>query len=74
LAKAGVRSKGQEIEVDDDETDAEIRKAQPEFGVTPNIFQKEKGRRSLAAKSEGVEPSTEGGKPAAEPATIREND
>ncbi|HEV3236841.1 MAG TPA: flagellar basal body P-ring protein FlgI [Gemmataceae bacterium] len=74
LAKAGVRSKGQEIEVDDDETDAEIRKAQAEFGVTPNIFQKEKGRRSLAAKSEGVEPSTEGGKPAAEPATIREND
>jgi flagellar basal body P-ring protein FlgI len=59
LAKAGIRSKGKEIDLDEDGSDAEIRQAQSEFGITPNIFQKDASRRSPKVKPAAEETASE---------------
>jgi hypothetical protein len=59
LAKAGIRSKGKEIDLDEDGSDAEIRQAQSEFGITPNIFQKDASRRSPRVKPAAEETASE---------------
>ncbi|MFL5244037.1 MAG: flagellar basal body P-ring protein FlgI [Gemmataceae bacterium] len=59
LAKAGIHSKGKEIDLDDDGADAEIQKAQSDLGITPNIFQKDSNRRSPKGKPAAEEAASE---------------